>query len=242
MVDHIEHGHGDDSGHVEPQRYVEARLIAFGHGPEEIDCEHDPDEDHCEVDRPDEFGVFLAAGEAGGQRQCGGHDDELPTPKVDGREHVRGGTHLAQTLRRVVYAGKHHVADKGENHRVGVQWPQPPKRQIGNTVRLDKRPPIPTPFGCQPVMQRLGHYFQNMPVHLPPRELAAHQHPEGHADDSPKNRGNHEAPHRCVVVSNGGGGHGRGRGRMGWTMASEGIGKVGRVGDCWGADCFEVKR
>ena len=232
VVNHVEHGHGDDGGHIEPERNIEARFIALGHSPEEIDSEHDPDEDHGEVDGPNEFGVFLAAGKAGGQRQRGGNNDELPTPEVNRREPVRGDAHLTKPLRRVVNPGKHHVADKGENHRVGVQRPQPTKRQIGNAVGLDKWPPVPAEFGGQPIMQRFGHHFQNMPVHLPPRELATHQHPEGHADDCPKNGGDHEAPDGRVVVSDGGGGHGLGQWLRGGTMASEEAGKVGCGGGC----------
>ena len=194
VVDDVEHRHSDDGGHVEPQRYVQARLIALGHRPEKVDGKHHPDEHHRQIDRPDELGVFLAAGETGRQRERGRHNDELPTPEVNGRERVRGRAHLAQPLGGVVNPGKHHVADKGENHRVGVQRTQPPERQVGDPVGFEKRPPIPAELGRQPVMQGLGHHFQHVPVHLPPRELAANEHSEGHANDGPKDRGAHEAP------------------------------------------------
>jgi hypothetical protein len=102
VVDDVEHRHGDDGGDVEPERDVEAGLVAFGQRPEEVDGEDHPDQDHGDVDGPDQLGVFLAAGEAGGQGDGGGHDDELPAPEVDFREQVRGGAAPCRALGRVI--------------------------------------------------------------------------------------------------------------------------------------------
>ena len=121
VVDDVEHRHRDDGGDVEPERDVEAGLVALGEGPEEVDGEDHPDQRDRDVDGPDELGVFLAAGEAGGQRDGGGDDDELPAPEVDAGEQIRSRAHLAEPLGGVVDAGEHHVADEGEDDRVGVQ-------------------------------------------------------------------------------------------------------------------------
>jgi hypothetical protein len=59
MVHDVEHRDGDDRGDVEPQRHVEGRLIALRQGPEEVHRKHHPDQRHHDVDRPDEFCVFL---------------------------------------------------------------------------------------------------------------------------------------------------------------------------------------
>ena len=153
VIDDIEHRHGDDGGDIEPEGHVEAGLIALRQRPEEIHREDHPHEHHGDVDGPDEFRVFLSAGEAGGQRDGGSHNDELPAPEVDVGEQVRGGARLAQALGGIVNAGEHHVAHEGEDHRVGVQRAQPTEGEIGNPLRLDRAH---------------GDPFEELAVHLPP--------------------------------------------------------------------------
>jgi hypothetical protein len=68
VVDDVEHRHRDDRRDVEPDGHVEARFATLREGPEEVHREHHPDQRDGDVDRPDQFRVFLAAGEAEGQR------------------------------------------------------------------------------------------------------------------------------------------------------------------------------
>ena len=138
VVHDVEHRHRQNAGHVEPQGHVEARFVAFRESPEEVQREHHPDEHDRDVDRPDQLGVFLAAGEAAWQGDGGGHDDELPAPEMDAGEQIAGEAHLAEPLGGVVDPREHHVAHEGENHRVGMQRAQAAEGQVGNAVGLER--------------------------------------------------------------------------------------------------------
>src|SRR5690606_38585583 len=195
VVDDVEHRHRDDGADVEPQGDVEAGFVAFRQGPEEVDGEDHPDDGHGDVDRPDQLGVLLAAGVAGGQGDGGGEDDELPAPHVDLRQQVRGGAAFAQPLGGVVDAGEGHVADEGEDDRVGVERAEAAEGEVGNALALEEAD---------------GDRFEEFAVHLPPGELGGADHAAEHADDGPGDGGDHELPHRAVVVGDGGGGGRRG--------------------------------
>ena len=121
VVHHVEQGDGDDGADVEPDGDVEAAFAAAGERREEDYAEDDPDDGDEDVDRPDELGVFLAARQAEGQGDGGQEDDELPAPEVDLAQELAGQPRLEQALRRVVHPGEHHVADEGEDSRVGMQ-------------------------------------------------------------------------------------------------------------------------
>ena len=133
-VDDVQQRDGDERGEVEPDRHVHVPLAPLVDGAEHVQAEHHPDQRDGDVDRPLEFGVLLAGGEAERQRQRRRDDDQLPAPEVDRAERVAEHARLAQPLQRVVHADEDGVAGKGEDHRVGVQRPQPAVRQLRDEV------------------------------------------------------------------------------------------------------------
>ena len=171
VVDDVEHRHGDDGRDVEPDRDVEPALLAARQGPEKIHREHHPDAGHRDVDRPDQLGVFLAARKAQRERDRRRDDDELPAPEMQLREKVARQPGLHQALRRVVDAGEHHVADEGEDDRVGVQRPQPAEGQP-----------------------------RQVEVDPPEVELTGDQNADEHAHDAPEDGGEQELADDLVVV------------------------------------------
>ena len=129
VINDVEHRHGDDRRDVEPDAHVEGRFTPTSEGPEKIHRKHDPDERDRDVDRPDKFAVFLAAGETERERDRRRDDDQLPAPEVQLRQKIARQPGLHEPLRRIVHAREHHVAHKGEDHGVGVQRTNPTKRQ-----------------------------------------------------------------------------------------------------------------
>src|SRR5688500_9704883 len=90
VVDDVQHRHRDDRSDVKPDRDVEAGLTAPRERPEKIDAEDNPDERYRDVDRPDQFGIFLPPSEAEWERDGRGHDDGLPSPEMQRREKIAG--------------------------------------------------------------------------------------------------------------------------------------------------------
>ena len=87
--------------------------------------------------------------------------------------------HLAEPLGGVVDAGEHHVADEGEDDRVGVQ-------------RAEAAEGGPGEFEVEEV----------------PVELGGDENADEHADEAPDDGGEHEETRRAVVEFDGGGGSG----------------------------------
>ena len=172
IVEDVEHCDRDDGGDVEPDRDVEMTLAALRNSSKQIDGKHNPSEDDCDIDRPFQFGVFLAL--RGTERKCERrtHDDQLPTPEVQAREKVAEHAGLEKPLRRVIDRKKDAVAREGEDHRVGVEWAKSTK---GGPLKAE-------------IEARIG-------------ELRGDEHPDEEADDAPHNRRNHEHARYGVVVT-----------------------------------------
>ena len=161
VINDVEHRHGDDRRDVEPDAHVEGRLAPASEGPEKVHRKHDPDERDRDVDRPDEFAVFFAARETERKRDRRRDDDQLPAPQVHPAEQIARHARLQQALRAVIDAGKHHVADQGEDHRVGVQRANATERQprqvqvqlpvtkLGGDNHADQHPHSPPDHGGQ---------------------------------------------------------------------------------------------
>lgn len=177
VVDDVEHRHGDDGGDVEPEGDVEGGFVALFEGPKEVDGEDHPDEGDGDVDGPDEFGVFFAAGVAEGKGDGGGNDDQLPAVEVDFREQIGGSADLAEALGGVVDAGEHHVANESEDGGVGVERPQASEGEPGGVE-----------------------------VQLPVVELGGNEDADDHGNKAPKDGGKHEPADGFVIVFNGDGG------------------------------------
>ncbi len=141
VVDDVEQRDGDNRRDVEPKGNVEGFLIPFREGPEEVGSEHDPDDNHRDVDGPDELRVFLAAAEAGGKRDRGGKNDELPAPEMDRGKEIRGRAAFAQALGGIVNTGEDHVTHKGEDHRIGMQRTDATEGDVGQAFCFKDRKP-----------------------------------------------------------------------------------------------------
>ena len=126
-IDDVQHRDRDRAGNVKPDRHIHVLFPAFGEGAEQIDRKTDPHNRDGDVNRPFQFRVFLAAGEAQRQRDGGADDDRLPAPEIEPAQQIAEHPRFAQPLQRIVNAHEHAVADKGKNDGVGVQRPQPAK-------------------------------------------------------------------------------------------------------------------
>ncbi len=167
-MQHRDHQH---ERHVEPDRHVEVLHLPPRDGAEEVDREHNPDHRDQDVDRPDELGILLRFRQAQRQGDRGADDDQLPAPEVQARQRVVEHPGLQQPLHRVVDPREADIAAEGEDHRVGVQGPEPSE--------------------CRP---------RQAEVRRPPGDLQGDPHPHEHADDGPGDGRDHEQLHDRIIV------------------------------------------
>ncbi len=167
----MEHGDGDDERAVEPVRHVDVLDAAFRDRREKHDGEGDPDDGDQQVDRPFEFGVFLALRDAQRQRDRGEHDDQLPAPERERGQLVEGQPHVTGALHDIVGRREQGGSAKGEDHRVGVQRAQATVGQKGQVE-----------------------------VQLRPDELCRDEHAREHTDDTPDDDHDRELTNHRVIV------------------------------------------
>ncbi len=163
--------HREDEGAVEPVGHVDVAHLADADGAEEDDGVGDPGDGDQDVDRPFEFGVFLALRVTQGQRDRRGDDHRLPGPEVERRQLVHEQRHLAGALHHVIAGAHERAAAEGEDHRVGVQRPQAPVTEPGDAE-----------------------------VQFRPRELRGDEEADQHADHAPHHRHQREQADDAVVV------------------------------------------
>ena len=167
----MQHRHRQGRGDVEPDGHVNVLFAALDDGAQEVDGEGHPDDGDGDFDRPFQFRVFLAGGEAQRQRDGGGDDDRVPTPEVQPAQLVAEHAGLAEPLQRVIDAHEHAVAHEGEDHGIGVDGPQTAE---GDELQVE--------------------------VRRREKELDRAQQPGGHADDAPDDGGDGEGADNAVVV------------------------------------------
>ena len=102
IVDDVQHGDGDDVGGEEPVGDVDVLDLADRQRAEEHDRVGHPDHGDQQVDRPLEFGIFLALRDAERQRDGREQDHQLPSPEGEGRELVGDQPHVAGALHDVI--------------------------------------------------------------------------------------------------------------------------------------------
>ena len=83
VIDDIQHRHGNDGRDVEPDRHVERLFLSPCQRPKEVNREDHPNNGDCDIDRPNQLSVFLAATESQRQRDRRRDDNRLPTPEVE---------------------------------------------------------------------------------------------------------------------------------------------------------------
>ena len=87
-VDQMQQGYGNDESTEEPIRNVNVAHLACADGAKEHHGERNPDHGDQDIDRPFEFGVFLALRVTQRQRDGRRQNDQLPTPEGEGGEFV----------------------------------------------------------------------------------------------------------------------------------------------------------
>ena len=88
VVRDVEHRHRDDRRDVEPDRNIQRLLVPDCQRPEKIDRKDHPDHDNRDVERPDQFGIFLAPRKSERQGDRRPHDDQLPAPEMELRQKI----------------------------------------------------------------------------------------------------------------------------------------------------------
>ncbi len=167
----MEHGDHQDEGAEEPVADVDVLALAPHHGGEEHNRVGDPDHRHPHRAGEFDLGVFLGGGVAQGQGDQHDHDHRLPAPEGEGGQGVGVQPHLAGALDRVVAGGELRAAGETEDHKAGVQRPQPAEGAPGQVE-----------------------------VHLRPHQLRGNPHPHGHADHAPYHCCDDELANHLVVV------------------------------------------
>ena len=170
----VQHRHRDDEGGEEPVRNVDVLDLAERDRAKEHDCIGDPYGRYQQVDRPFEFGVFLALRESQGKRHRRGEDDELPAPKSEGGQPVAEQSCMTGTLHDVIGSGEQRASAEREYHCIRMQWPQTAVGQPG--------------------------YAE---VEFRPQQLCRNDDPDEHTDDAPYHGHNRELPDHLVVVMSG---------------------------------------
>ncbi len=139
---------------------------------EEDDTVGHPDDRDQEIDRPLQFGVLLALGDAERQRDRREHDDRLPAPEGKGCQLAERQPHMAGALHDVVRGSEERTPPERENDRIGVQRTQ---AAVGQPRQVE--------------------------VQRRPDELRGDQQADKHADNAPHHCHDRKLPYDSVVIA-----------------------------------------
>jgi hypothetical protein len=132
--------HGQDKGAVKPVGHINVLDFAGGNGAEEHNRVRSPTPRQSEYRSAIPARHILYLGVAQRQRNRRQHNDQLPTPKSDGRPGYCRQTRRTLQVRctHIIRGGKQAAAAKGENHRIGVQGTQTAKVKPRADIRQIK--------------------------------------------------------------------------------------------------------
>ncbi len=165
VVEDVQQGDRENKGQIEPVGHVDMRLAAAAQG-FDIDREIGyPNQGDGDVQRPLEFGVFAALGDARYVGQRAQRHAAGPTPEGELGQPGEGQPGLAGALHDVVGGGEQGAAAETEDHQGGVDRTQPPEGQLGNIVIKER----PSQFAGD--VDADGH-AEYRPYHRHDRELA----------------------------------------------------------------------
>jgi 23S rRNA (cytosine1962-C5)-methyltransferase len=122
-VDDVQQRHGKNECAEEPVGHIDVPHLAGAHRTEEHHREGHPHHGDQQVDRPLQFGVLLARGQAQRKRHGGQQDHELPAPESEHRQARREQPRLARALHHVVRGSEEHAPAERKDDGVGVQRP-----------------------------------------------------------------------------------------------------------------------
>ena len=124
VVEHVQHGHGDNEGQEEPVRHIDMRLFALNDRSQEHSQIGQPDDGQPQVDIPLRFSVFLGLRAAKNVARRGQHDEQVVPPEHEPREIAAPQARGTCALYDVERCRDQRVTAKRKNHRRGVQRPQ----------------------------------------------------------------------------------------------------------------------
>src|SRR5688572_13993504 len=99
-------------------------------GAKHVDTEDNPNQGDEYVDRPFEFCVFFSGSEAHQQCDSAEYDDRLPAPEVYLSKLFAPHRRFEQSRQGVIHGGEYAVADKGEDHGIGMHRAQSSKGEM----------------------------------------------------------------------------------------------------------------
>ena len=135
----MQHRDGDDEGEVEPVGDVDVRLLALQDRAEEDDADRRPRRSVSQRSTYHSGSAYSRAlGDAEQVAGRGQHDEELVAPEDEPGEVAAEQPRAAGALHDVEGGGDQRVAAEGEDHRRGVQRPQPAEVDPGLEVELGK--------------------------------------------------------------------------------------------------------
>ena len=171
IVEYVQYRDRDDKGAIEPVGHVDVLYPPFVDRAEENNGISHPNDRDQQVDRPFEFGVFLALRNTERQRDCGQHDNELPAPERKRREFFKRKSDVAGPLNDVIRCREQGRTAECENDGIRVQRPQAAVAQE-----------------------------RQAEVQIRPDQLRGDDHTDEHADDAPDNHHQGELTYNFVVV------------------------------------------
>ena len=87
-VGNMQHRNGYEGGNIKPDGHINMLHPALDDGTDHVGSENKPDHGNKNIDRPFQFGIFLAGGCAACKGNSCQYDDQLPSPEVDLAEQV----------------------------------------------------------------------------------------------------------------------------------------------------------
>ncbi len=173
IVDHMQHGNGDDEGQEEPVGDVDMTLFAAQDRAKEHDQIANPNDSQPDINIPFRLGIFFGLGCTQKVSCRGQHNEQLVSPEYKPHQIATKQAHPRGSLHDVETRGQQGVATKGKNHRTCVQRAQ--------ATKVCKR--------CAPVeIQRRK------------RELKGDQDPNGKTCHAPKGRRDHAGADDIVFI------------------------------------------
>ena len=140
VVDHVQHGDGDDEGQVVPVGDVDVRLPPLQQRADEEAEIGEPDDRQPEVGQPFRLGVFAALRDAHDVAEGGEHDEELVAPEDELGGEAPGQPRAAGALHAVEAGADHRIAAEGEDDAAGVHRAQPAEGAPGFARSAPARP------------------------------------------------------------------------------------------------------
>ncbi len=125
IIKGVQQGGRQNEGQIEPVGHIDVWLLAAHDGADEQYQIGDPHHLDQDIDRPFHFRVLARLGITQHIADISQHDDCHPAPKGEAGHAIRNQACLAGALDHIVGRSKQRRAAEAENHRGGVDRPEP---------------------------------------------------------------------------------------------------------------------